>query len=693
MAVLTAVGSVVAVLLLIYVPGAAAAVLLVRRPLIVLAVAPAVGYAMYSVGAMVTTAAGMRWSPWVVAGWLVLCLVVVALGAVVAGALDRRAPWGRPRAGDDDEPAQVGDDDDEVAPVASPARWSRAAWWTSCTVVFLAAAAGAGQIIRSSDLLRQPAQYWDAIFHGVAIRYIAEEGTASPFSLAEAAQPANASFYYPDVYHAIGALLLQLPGQSMPAVLSALSAATVVIFVLGTAAVVRHLGGGPVPVAVAAALAATTWSFPFARVNWGPVLPYALGVASITGAVALGVLVVRSRHFRARRALLLGAIMAGLLAVHPSVGAGAALVLAALLVVGTVRGTRVASLATFAVAAVAAAAVFLPQFSLGTGSDVAGFRWAKLSPVSKVVTEYLNVALFPPLSAIWWLLLVVGVVVAVRRRMRPALALTLVGLVFSAQYFLAYTVAADWSHLFTAMWWDDGGRLHALMVVVATPLAGVGAGAVAAGATRLRPAIARWGLRAVMMLALVSALVGGHLTVHNELTRRVYGNGPAVNEAESEVFAELARRYDGGLVLGDPFDGSSWLYTLYGIRVVLPAPLTEDPDAQVGAARMLLYTSIARYGLEPAVTATVRELDVRWVMVGSGVIGGPGRPPGFVGMGWNPHLELVAANEGARLYRVLPVDDHPPLPVPPGVPPVVPPVEPGVDSLSVVGGPDRPAAP
>ena len=62
-------------------------------------------------------------------------------------------------------------------------------------------------------------------------------------------------------------------------------------------------------------------------------------------------------------------------------------------------------------------------------------------------------------------------------------------------------------------------------------------------------------------------------------------------------------------------------------------------------------------------------------------------------MGWNPNLELVAGNEGARLYRVLPVPDHPLLPVPPGVPPVVPPVEQDVDSLDVVGGPDRPAVP
>ena len=85
MTVLSAIGSVALLLMLLYLPGAAAAAMLVRRPLSVLAAAPAAGYAMYSVGAMVTTAAGIRWTPAAVAGWLVICLVVVALGAVAAG--------------------------------------------------------------------------------------------------------------------------------------------------------------------------------------------------------------------------------------------------------------------------------------------------------------------------------------------------------------------------------------------------------------------------------------------------------------------------------------------------------------------------------------------------------------------------------------------------------------------------------
>ena len=63
--------------------------------------------------------------------------------------------------------------------------------------------------------------------------------------------------------------------------------------------------------------------------------------------------------------------------------------------------------------------------------------------------------------------------------------------------------------------------------------------------------------------------------------------------------------------------------------------------------------------------------------MGTGAVGGPGRPAGFVGLHLNPHLRPVAENAGARLYEVLPVPaDHPPLLPPPGIPPIVPPDQP-----------------
>lgn len=672
--------SVLLALALLYGPGAAVAAVFRRRPLTILAVAPALTFAVVAVGTMVTTALEIRWTPAAVAAWVVLAVLVAALLSVVVGAAERRWRRARPRA-DDPDPAADG------RPAVGTGRGALAAG----VMVALSAVAGAAQIVVASDRLTRPLQFWDAVFHGVAIRYIVDTGKASPFSLAGAAQPANPDFYYPDVYHAIGALLLQLPGQEMPPVLSALSAATVVVFVIGSASVAARLGAGPVAVAAAAVAASSTWSFPFGRLNWGPVLPYALGVAAITGVLVLGIAVVRERRVSVRAALLLGAAMAGLLAVHPSVGAGAAILLAFLLLCAG-PGFRLPAAVTLAGAAVVALVLFIPQLSLGAGASVAGFRWPKTYSLLRVAGEYFGVAESVPASVVWWLLLAVGVVALVRARRRPALALALAAAAFSAVFVLAYAVSADWAHLFTAVWWDDANRLAALMMVAATPLVGLGAAGLIAAVGRRRATVRT--VAAVVVVAVAAgAALAGHLGTQRVLTRAVYGDGPAVTPDEAEIFADLARRYDGGLVLGDPFDGSSWVYSLYGIPVVIPAPFAEDPGRQVGAPRMLLYTSMNRYGYDPGVTITVRNLDVRWVLVGSGVIGGPGRPPGFEGMGRNPHLELVAANDGARLYRVLPVPDHPPLPPAPGIPTTVPPIAWEVESLDVVGGPDRPGEP
>src|SRR5699024_9338873 len=120
--------------------------------------------------------------------------------------------------------------------------------------------------------------------------------------------------------------------------------------------------------------------------------------------------------------------------------------------------------------------------------------------------------------------------------------------------------------------------------------------------------------------------------------------------------------------------------------MVFPAPLAGDPDAQLGPDRMYLYTSMNRYGFDPEVARLVDDLEVRWVVVGTGVVGGPGRPPGFIGLRFNPNLQLVAENPDARLYEVLPVaPDHPPAPPPPGSPPAVPPLPPPPQGASLDG--------
>ena len=222
-------------------------------------------------------------------------------------------------------------------------------------------------------------------------------------------------------------------------------------------------------------------------------------------------------------------------------------------------------------------------------------------------------------------------------------------------------------------------------------LAGGGAGGGVPRGPPRRPA-ARAGVAVVAVLGLLAA--SGHAVLARDLRVWGYGDGPAVTDRERIVLDALAERYDGGLVLGDPFDGSAWVYALHGVPVVFGAPLADDPVAQVGADRMVLYTSVNRYGFDPAVTRVVQDLDVRWVVVGTGSVGGPGRPGGFIGLRFNPHLRLVEETSDARLYEVLPVPaDHPPLFPPPGIPPVTPAEQPPNTDSPVVDSPPVDSAP
>lgn len=243
-------------------------------------------------------------------------------------------------------------------------------------------------------------------------------------------------------------------------------------------------------------------------------------------------------------------------------------------------------------------------------------------------------------------------------------------LVYGALYVLAAAVNGDWARMFTAFWWDDSHRFASLLVLPSAVLAGAGVRALVPRGSIRRPA-ARAGVAVVAVLALLAA--SGHAVLAAHLRDWGYGDGPAVTAQEREVLDALAGRYVGGLVLNDPFDGTAWVYALHEVPVVFGAPLADDPVAQVGADRMTLYTSVNRYGFDPVVTHEMLRQDVRWVIVGTGSVGGPGRPGGFIGLHLNPHLRLVEAGPGARLYEVLPVPaDHPPALPPPGIPPMTP---------------------
>lgn len=711
-----------AALVLLVVPGAAICLAAGTRWRDAVAAGPALTLAVVAVGCAVTAATDMPWGPASAGATALVALLCAGLVGVVARVVAGRAlPRARADADDggadgaDDDGADDKDngaDDKRAVPLArgrrsnarhaAPGDRRTGRWMTDLVVVVLAALPAVQVLIATCGLAAIP-QGWDALFHGGATRYIAETGQAGLTDLAPVSQPANPHFYYPDTYHALASLLMHLPGDGtpgavngLPGALNAMSAVTGVVFVLGVAVLAGRLcGGSRLAAAVAALVAASCWTFPYLALGRGPVLPFALGVAIIPGLVLLG------EHLAGWRrggddaergaasrgvipglvapALLLGAGVAGAWSVHPSVALAVAIPLFVQAVAGLVAAPglrpRLAVVGGFALAAVPAglyAGWTVSLVSSGTADALAGFSWPRDVRVPRAVAGVFDLGPTAVSSAGITVLVLMGLVAAAAyprwRRPLAAMVAALVG--YGVLYVLAAAVDGDWVRLITGFWWDDFYRFSSLLVLPTAVLAGAGARALIPRGSVRRPA-ARLGVAAVTVCAL--AAVSGHAVLARDLRVWGYGDGPAVNARERVMLDRIAELYDGGVVLNDPFDGTAWVYALHGVPVVFGAPLADNPVVQFGADRMTLYTSINRYGFDPSITYEVQRQDVRWVVVGTGVVGGPGRPGGFIGLHLNPNLHLVEENEGARLYEVLPVPaDHPQVPPPPGIPPMTP---------------------
>ncbi len=672
-----------AAVVLLIVPGAAICRAAGIRWRDAVAAGPALTLAVVAVGSAVTAAADLRWG--LLSAGLTALAALTAAGMVgIAARATDRGTWRRGEGRDDDDEPRSGGPGPGVIDL----------------VVVVLAAVPAIQVLIATHGLTAIPQNWDAIFHGGATRFIAETGRAGVTDLAPVSQPANPHFFYPDTYHAFAALLVGLPGGALPEALNAVSAATGVVFVLGVAVLTGRLCGGSRLAAVASAVvAASAWTFPYLALAHGPLLPYALGVAVIPGLILLGEQLAARRPRMPAHALLLGAGMAGAWSVHPSVALAAVIPLSAQAVAGLVTApglrSRLVVVGGFVLAALPAGAYVgwsVRMVTAGTTESLASFSWPREVGVGRAVAGVLDLGPTAVASMGMAVAVLVGLVAAVTdpRRRRPLAAPFTALLVFGVLYVLAAAVQGDWVRQATGFWWDDVNRFASLLVLPSAVLAGAGVRALVPRGSVRRPA-ARPAVAVVAVLALLTA--SGHGVLARDMRVWGYGDGPAVTADERVVLDGLGERYDGGVVLGDPFDGTAWVYALHGVPVVFGAPLADDPVAQVGADRMVLYTSVNRYGFDPIVTREMVRQDVRWVIVGTGSVGGPGRPGGFIGLHLNPNLRLVEANPGARLYEVLPVPaDHPPVLPPPGIPAVTPSGQPpNTDSPVVEAAPSDPA--
>jgi hypothetical protein len=546
--------------------------------------------------------------------------------------------------------------------------------------IALAATIGAAAVWMGTHKLQGVHQYWDAMFHANAIRYIADGGVAQSAGLSAVAQPANPDFYYPHTYHLVGAVLADVGIGPAQVVLNTLSACLPALFALSTVALLRVVLPRPTTM-LAGALASVMFTiFPYDIINFGPLLPLALALAVAPAVVALMLRMSRAPSVALGAALALGAV--GVLTTHPTGAVSAGIMMVLLLLVGR-REDQVwrQPRRLLGLALVGAVALALAAPSIGgllTASGSAGeVDWPAFAIPGSALGQLVllnHESLFPE----WWLAAAVllGAVVAWRRReLRPFLA---TAVVFLTLFVLAASYDTPLAQRLTSIWWNDRWRLAAAYALPATVLAAVGLTALVdvlrglAERGRIRYAVLRSGpvdravrilrpagLRVVSTLIVVGGLLGlsgvGYVRVNGEHVGIPYRDGPTVFAGEREAFAELARLWDGGTILNDPADGSAWAYALEGLPLLFKAPLTPPSDPEdYGVERNLLLADFNRGLDDDGIADAVETLDVRWVIVGEGFASPrAARAVGLEDLDVVDGLEQVWSNGVASIYRVV----------------------------------------
>lgn len=593
-------------------------------------------FAVISVSSIIAPLAGLGWSPLLpLAATAVLTVVLLGLRRFILPRITAgSAPWNLP---------------DLWLGVGSAA--------IGGTVIAITVAVGLG----AGDAISQT---FDAGFHLNAARYILDTGSASPFDM-DLSAPGYPVFY-PTLWHAFVALVVQVTGASIPvatnAVLIAVSAA---VWPIGAVALGRVIAGPSRAVTIVAGVAAAAFpNFPLFLAGYGVIYPNLLSLALMPYLLVAGLLLLNLGPARralpiapaGRWLLFIGAFGAATLA-HPNVIHGF-IVWGFIPVVWAawraLRGGRVPGAnglpmtprtplwlrRTMAITGLAALiGVTLAAWLFGRTSDNV---WQGFYGPRSALLQLVGGT--PHLEGHAWIIsaiILVGVVVVWRRRkMRWLLGSAALLALF---YFMADGFpSAEWRTLFLSPWYNDPRRLAALVPFGALPLLVVGAvslwAVVRPGLLRLarqRPAVARSSgsgprpahtsrvFAAFAVLALLGISQAGSLSA-SQAVRTSYDHDAAMllSDDERALLDRIADEVpEGSLIANNPLNGSALAYALAGRTVVFPHAggsydeqgyqlidgLVADPKRACQAAQDIGADYVLDFGTNYVLESTTRR--------------------------------------------------------------------------------------
>ncbi|SDX49358.1 hypothetical protein SAMN05661080_00165 [Modestobacter sp. DSM 44400] len=630
-------------LLALSLPGMALGLLAGLRPSTALACSPVFSYGVITTSATVASFLPFSWNPvaLVVATGLAGLLVVAARLAT-----GRARPWR------------------ERLAIERPQRPSLRGLLVAGGVAG-GGLLSAGVLLAGFGRLGAPNQDWDYVFHASAVRLIADSGDLAPTAMRQINDWESTSFYYPNTFHGLAAVVEDLTGGTVFEVLNSQAMLVCLVAGLGLAGLLHRLGAPLAVTATAPVLLAGFASFPYDVLWRGPLLPYAAGVAAIP-AFLLVLDIALSRRSPALT-LLFGLSAAGLLGLHPSTALSAGIFVIVYLLVRWVRSPRTVApdLLVLVAAGVLAVAAAVPAIrgAITTG-EAANIDWPAVESPGQAAGDLLLLNHEAPAPQYWLAaLLVVGLLTVVRARYMwgwlGGAAVTF-GLFVMAAASDSQLVAAV-----TGPWWNDRWRFAALTVLGFAPLAAHGLWTLAQTAQRgFRRVLGARGRRVTVRTATGALVAAGLLLVvagSNGLyagsnATRVepnYRQERTLNATEVAAMLWLARHSSGGTIMNDSKDGSAYLSAVAGLHPLFGHIVEPRVIPTMGPTQQLLLEHFNCLDSDADVRAAVEELDIRYVFLGSGYVRPDfGRVPGLVGVDESPSLELVHTAPGVQVYAV-----------------------------------------
>lgn len=649
--------SVLAAVLLLYIPGAVVAACLKFRPGSVLGLAPLLSTAAAGLAGIAAGTLGVPWS-------ILPYFAVAALLALAALTVTRGVPWRVTK--------------------APPLRR-----WLPLAAIALATVPITWRFVQLVGSPEHPSQVFDNVFHLNAIRFILDTGNASSLTLASLQGMSGLDAVYPAAWHSYAALLVQLTAVDIPTSQNVLNLAISAVVWPASCLflVLKTVSRRPAALILAAVLAGTQVAFPFLMIVWGPLFPYALAISMMP--VAITVLAALARLGRTRTDPLTSWAAALLLSL-----AGLAFAHTSSINTTIAIGLPVAALAWWRLlkrVQIRISAVRAWLFITGTlvALVIAAAFWLKLRPapydnwgpsvkpgaaVGEILTASTMQSAIP--AVVVSVLSVAGLLTVFRTRKLRWLAVC-----YGAAGAL-YVVAASFPKgairdALIGTWYQDTYRLAALLPLFATPLAVVGGlhlwdwWRTSARALQIQETFEDrlgWARkRAQSTLATATAVaftllatfagplthyIGGASTVY-----RFDAGSELLTPDEAALLKRLPSHVPADAVIADnPWNGSSLAYA-YADRPVLTAHLFAEKDQETVLIDKELKDATDRGDVCSALQAKkvqfVLDFGSRYLIR----LPGSESYPGVTDIGEAKGFTLVdSQGDDARLYRITACD-------------------------------------